>query len=241
MKAYKPLWMLYSRSIVYKLLALTGALILVDGAAFLVNLQGAPYLAEAIPECIWQYAFNVSVPVLLVILILPGWNGGRSDYTLDRLGLDRRKVYLARAAFHALCLALLVALQGLVLALFCFGFEALPQNQLPGPQNVPMAFYRSAFLHSLLPLADWLRFVRNLVMILAFGLVSALTMRRNHKDFAKITLAVVYTAFFTFGFGAVPLMNRVSDITFMVVALIAAGLAVRAAWAKEAEPDAETR
>lgn len=241
MKAYKPIWMLYSRSTVYKLLVLMGGVILVDGAAFCLKLQKASYLAQAIPEAAWKAVFVVSVPVLLLLLIMPGWAGsGRSDYTLDRLGLDPRKAYFVRAGFNALCMVLLVAVQGLVLALFCMGFEALPQNQMPGPQNVPMVFYRSEFLHSLVPLADWIRLVRNLVMIAGFGLVSAVTMRKSRKDYARFILAVGYTAFFALGFGAVKLMNPIFDIVFMVIALLMAGIAVKAACAKEEEPDAES-
>lgn len=225
MNSTRSIWNLYVRSSVYKLLTILLVLTAVDCAAFFSKAAGAEYLAQAFPETLWKAGFILAFLALTAVLVFPGWKGGRSDYTLDRLGLSRRDKYRTRALFHALCLFMLIAAQTLVLVLLCAGFEKAHQNAYSGPQNIPLLFYRSEFLHALLPLADLSRLVRNFVMIAAFGVVTAAPENEALQGRARIKkqgMVIAYTVFFAACFGAVPMMNLPMDLVFACIALLAA-------------------
>ncbi len=225
MKSTGALWSLYTRSIIYKLLAVLAVLAAADGAAFCLRAADAEYLAQAVPERFWQVGFVLAVLVLTTLLVMPGWKGGRSDYTLQRTGVSEQKQYALRAAFHSLCLFMLIAAQALVLVLLCVVFEKSHVNAFTGPQNIPLLFYRSSFLHALLPLADVSRLVRNAVMIAAYGVVTAApeTANLRGKDRVKKEgFIIAYAVFFASCFGAVPMMNLPFDLFFAGLSLAAA-------------------
>lgn len=66
-------------------------------------------------------------------------------------------------------------------------------------QTVFLAFYRVPFLHSLLPLADGWRYVRNAVLCAALGVCAAafpVQQRQGNRGFAAVILTALTVLFF---------------------------------------------
>lgn len=91
-------------------------------------------------------------------------------YTLLRLKISQTGLFAVKAVYNVFCLLLLFAVQaGLV-----FGMAWLYGRQgWDTPQFLFLAFYRSEFLHCLLPMEEAGKWVRNILLLLAFGMEAA--------------------------------------------------------------------
>ena len=63
------------------------------------------------------------------------------------------------------------------------------------PQRLFLAFYRIDFLHSLMPMAEAGKWLRNLLLLVAFGMEAAVGAgKAEKKNYASLTLLYVLTA-----------------------------------------------
>lgn len=98
--------------------------------------------------------------------------GGKQGYTLRRLSVSEETVFAWQASFNAFAYFVLWGIQLMLVLVMCaYGVAKL--GALASNQTVFLAFYRNKFLHSLLPLDEWSRYLRNICMILALGTASA--------------------------------------------------------------------
>lgn len=100
--------------------------------------------------------------------------GSRASYLLRRLAMGRTKLFLMRTLYHVCALLVLFALElGLVFGMYLWYAEV--QNlEVLSPQALFLAFYRSPFLHSLLPLESVSRWIRSGLTVLAGAMAVAL-------------------------------------------------------------------
>ena len=94
-----------------------------------------------------------------------------------------------------------------------------------GAQGIFVDFYRSEFLHGLLPLADGYLWVRNVVFVLALGVLTAymqLGLRRKNggRRLALVVLTGLMLLVLPVGFGS----GRTAGILQSAAALFAAGI-----------------
>ena len=99
-------------------------------------------------------------------------SNSRYGYTLRRLRISERCVFLWSCACNALCYAVLWCVQ-IMAAVGAAFWNAKSAVYSAGPQGVFVDFYRSGFLHGLLPLADGYVWARNALFVLALGCVTA--------------------------------------------------------------------
>lgn len=202
MKRHLSIWMLMARGTIYKVLGLFLALAAADGALFALTLrQGASVLDldQALAESHLSIVFGVCLVLLMAVLSLSGCEfSAKQGYTLRRLRVSQREIFLWQTAHNAVCCFLLLAVQtGIVLAL-CRVYAARYPEMVNG-QTVFLAFYRVPFLHSLLPLADVWRHVRNAVLCAALGVCAAafpVQQRQGKRGFAVVILSILTAAFF---------------------------------------------
>ena len=108
----------------------------------------------------------------LLVCMVMAWadsdrKGCRTTYLLGRLNVGRTKLFAPRTVYHMGCLVLLFGVQiGLVLVMYG-AYERLQNPEYLSPQALFLAFYRSDFLHSLVPMEETVRWVRNAFLILA--------------------------------------------------------------------------
>lgn len=227
MRGYLSLLMLAARSTIYKisgLLLLMGALetalfyrllqkssVHPDGLEGLIDLSGIPIVC------------GVAFLGLCLILSLNGYEAGGSKikYTLQRLSLSEEAVALLWSAYYLACFLIFWAAQ--LFIILCLGrlYVSAVDPAYISEQTIFLAFYRNSFLHSLLPLEETSRLLRNGALLLGLSLGAAslpLKQRRGKRDIVMSFLAV-----FTFWIFPQEMGRFGSDAWIWLLALSLAG------------------
>lgn len=97
----------------------------------------------------------------------------RSCYTWHRLRITPTRLFLLKTLFNVLCFLLLFAAQTGMGIWSCHRYSLQMPPEMQSPQLVFLAFYRWEFLHCVLPMAEALKWIRNLLLILAFSMTAA--------------------------------------------------------------------
>lgn len=187
--AIVSLWTLCARGSFYKILLVLAGMALAEFACFELvcrKMTGNAALLspeKMIDECFLQPVFLCAFGLIYFILL---WTesehrGTRSGYTLLRLKVTQRQQFAVRTVYNTLCLTLVFSVQAALAAALCARYvERLPE-ELVSPQLLFLAFYRNRFLHSLLPMAEIGKWVKNLLLLTAFGMEAALGLQgRNY-------------------------------------------------------------
>ncbi len=115
--------------------------------------------------------------------------GTKTGYTLKRLSIDEKSVFLCQSAANSLYFLLFWFLEAVFAYLLCkIVCVKIPHT---GIQSVLLAFYRDPFLHSLLPLAELSLWVRNVVLVLALGVSTAAFSWHQRRGKSGVGVGVV--------------------------------------------------
>lgn len=133
-----------------------------------------------------------SFVVLCLILMLPEceYGGSRIGYTIRRLSVSERDVWGLWTVYHVLVLILFWMVQLLVALAACSMYLQQADPACISEQTVLLAFYRKGFLHNLMPLEDWSRYVRNLLVLICMGMgISDFSWKQRRGGY-RLTLLV---------------------------------------------------
>lgn len=171
MKRYRSIFMLLSRSVFYKLLAVFFETAALHTAVYFL-LRDQRNIEAIYEHWSMQVVFGAGLILTAVLLISTlSQSASKLDYTIRRLRVGRKELCLCQAGFNAACFLMFWAAEIFVALLLCrlwvSGQDGLSH------QTVYLAFYRSELLHSLLPLDDVSRWVRNFVVFIGLGICSA--------------------------------------------------------------------
>lgn len=179
MRKHLSVFMLLSRSTIYKIIALLLLMAVVElGLFWFVFSRGVTeegFALELLVEqsCIfWVFAAGF----LLLTLLLGSTTyeaSARQGYTLLRLSISPRWVFFWQCVYNLLCYLLFWAVQLLLVMAMSRIYMAKAAPEFLSGQTVFLAFYRNSFLHGLLPLDDVMFWVRNGAMFLALSLCAA--------------------------------------------------------------------
>lgn len=230
MKKHISVFMLMARSTIYKLLGLLILMAAVEGILFwLILSRGALEDGFSLELVIRQsriiWVFGVCFLLMTLLLSLTGCEGkSRCGYTLRRLSVSERWVFVWQSVYNVLCYLLLWAVQILTVIALCRLYEAKAAPEYVSGQTVFLAFYRSGFLHSLLPFEETVFWVRNAVFAVTLGICAArfpLAQRKGKRFSEIIVLAFGVLWLFSWEIGAF------GNCFFAIVfALFCAGIAI---------------
>lgn len=227
MRGYLSLLMLAARSTVYKisgLLLLMGAL---EMALFYRLLQKSSVHPEGLEGLIDLSGIPIvcggAFLVLCLILSLNGYESGGSKirYTLQRLSLSEEAIALLWSVYYLACFLIFWAVQLFIILWLGRLYVSAVDPAYINEQTIFLAFYRNSFLHSLLPLEETSRFLRNGALLLGLSLGAAclpFKQRRGKRDIAMSFLAV-----FTFWVFPQEMGRFGSDAWIWLLALSLAG------------------
>lgn len=161
MKKYISVFEMLIRSTLYKVLGVLVIIVALQGYLFwntVMNGQGG--VVEDGLEVLVDNS-NLLLPLaagfLLItgILCLSGCNiGSNQSYTLQRLRISERAVYWLQALYNSMCYFLLWASQvGVTIGISHWFMENATELTITN-QTLVIAFYRNAYLHSILPMED---------------------------------------------------------------------------------------
>ena len=208
MKKHFSVLMLICRSSIYPMLGLLAAVAAAQAGAFLL----AAGMTQGVipPELIVKNGrlsllFAAGFLALCALLASFGLEGSaRQRYTLRRLRVGERAVFAWQAAYNAACFLLYWATGALTAAgLTALYLKGCPADEVT-TQSFFLTFFRSDYLHSLLPLQDWPRLVRNMSFAAALGLSTAYVpygRARGGRGANAIALISIVTVAFVRGAG----------------------------------------
>ena len=154
--------------------------------------------------------------------------GAKSSYTIRRLRIDERVVFVWQAVWNCCAYFILWAWQAALAVWLTELSLAQLAPEYAGPQALMMAFYRADFLHALIPLLDSSVWVRNALMVLGLGLTGALLplrQRRGKRGSGIFVYAVFCAAAFPISTSD---SNGAAIATVVSVVAIAASIALAA-------------
>ena len=264
MKKHLSVFMLISRSTIYKVIALFVAMAALEGALFYISLdkaltrpiaensvglqglQGVQNLQAQQPvgleslftKSLIPWVFAVAFLLLTVLLCLTGCEfGSKQGYTLGRLSISGRSIFMWQALYNTICFFLLWAVQLAVALALCKLYIAKIPTEAVSGQTVLLAFYRNSFLHSLLPLDETSRYICNVFLIIGLGTSSAgfpFKQRRGKFGVNVALLVSTCLVFFTRSMGGFG-----NDILMILIAITVAAESIYRACKGETYSEAQ--
>lgn len=226
MREHLSVLMLMARSTIYKVLGIFFLMAAAEGGLFYLALNRAvateapgagslemegPQMNITGMEQVFQqsriiWIFALTFLLITALLCLTGTEfGGKQGYTLRRLSIPERTIFLWQAFYNTCCFFLLWAVQLFIVLALCKLYAEKMDPVAVTQQTVFLAFYRNSFLHSLLPLAEISRYARNVLLVLGLGISSAyfpFRQRRGETGVQVIILTAIALIFFSRSMGS---------------------------------------
>ncbi len=240
MKKHLSVLMLFVRSSIFKILILLTAMSAAELGLFWIKLKSESLLIEAnIANNVTdsaiahssiglEYILNNSrihwvlgITYILMTIILirscAGY-GGKQVYTFQRLSISEHQVFAWQAFCNVGFYFILWAVQGFVILIMCKIYVNTIHESLITSQTIFLAFYRSSFVHCIIPLEHIGRWFRNIFVVLGMGVSSAYysyCQRRDKKNLdVVIMIAGVIILFIT------EMENTISDGLLILLACL---------------------
>lgn len=204
MKRYLSIFMLLARSVTHKLLAILAGTAALHTAVFFL-LQGQRNIEAIYDHWGMRVVFGVGLVLTTLLLISTlSQSGSKLDYTLRRLRVGHRGLFACQALFNAACFLMFWATEIFVALALCKLWTQ--SRDVLSHQTVYLAFYRSELLHSLLPLDDVTRWVRDFLCFAGLGVCAAcapIFQRRGRQHLGVLALPVIFAFVFPGGIAEV--------------------------------------
>lgn len=159
----------------------------------------------------------------------------KEAYTLRRLQISERRVWFLQVIYHTGCFLVLYIAEAWLIVSFYRYYLIHSAVQPWSEQTLWLAIKQNPFSHSLLPLQNTLGWLRNLTLILGFGVTSAsepIANRRGQSAFMVYPLQLLATLTFMLNINTWQL-----DLLTTVVAISLAGYAAYYVWKGEKKHD----
>lgn len=198
MKKYLSVLMIASRSTLYKII---GLLLLMATAEIVLFYQVSHanelYTLDAlIDRSHMPLISGIAFLALCYILSLVGYetSGSKIRYSIQRLSIREEAIATLWAVYNMGCFIIFWAIQLLIALFLCHQYTTIMDPLYWHNQTTFLTFYQNPFLHSLLPLEEGSRWVRNGVLIFALGITSAsfsLNQRRGKRSVSIVVMAIL--------------------------------------------------
>lgn len=171
-------------------------------------------LDRSLPAIAFLLAFGA---VFCILILTEGRMNRCGRYTLMRLQITKKQLFLLETGYHVLCLVMLFAVQVYMILWMAWMYGKISGQLDASGQILFLAFYRNRFLHCLLPLAETGKWVRNILMILAFGMEAGI--REKSRAAGQAGLFVLTASWFVSPVG-VGYRDVVSCMMYAVVIVV---------------------
>lgn len=187
MKKYISILELFARNTIYKVLLVLLAMGVTQFAMFRkAMLEWIPmdyydldfqaiehYTLEYMVDRSNSHIFmGIAFVLITAILCWNGCNiGSKSNYTLQRLQVKEKTIFIMQSIYNSFCYVLLLGAQIVVFLLQAGVY--VTQSEHVTNQTVFLAFYRNDFMHSILPLEGAMRWITNILILLGCGMSAA--------------------------------------------------------------------
>ena len=195
---------LWIRCSLYKILGILAIMSIVEYMLFYFTLNNELSVYEITgtfsrPEALIDRSgiflcFATAFIVITVLLSIYGCQfGSKTSYTLQRLSINEKYVFLYQSVYNSFVYILFWSAQTVLCILMLKNYTSQAPTEFIGEQSVLLAFYRSTRLHPLLPFSDIMLWARNIILLIALSLGAAefpYIQRRGKKSVTVIALAL---------------------------------------------------
>lgn len=199
MKKQLSVFNLMATSSIYKITGLFGILGIIEFFLFRHAMLAGPnpetgtfHIEYVFEQSFALWLFRIALLVLTIFLCLTGYEtSSKQGYTLKRLSISEKQVFVLQAFYNTLCYFLLWSIQLLFVFILGFYFVKNAPAEYVTNQTMFLAFYRSDFLHALLPFEDILIWLKNILLFLSLGICSAgftMAQRRGKRAFELLVI-----------------------------------------------------
>lgn len=179
MKKHLSIFMLIAHNSIYKVLVL---LLGMAGAETGIYLwRCSPYRPDPV-DISWliqfgrlHWIFFATLMLLSLVLSRSGQNLiGEKTYTIQRLSISEKAIFVWLNLYHSLCFLILWSAQAIFMFLLCHRYlTETADGSLLQSQHMLLLFYKLPFLHSLVPLEDAIAWYANLFCMAGLGFTTA--------------------------------------------------------------------
>lgn len=230
MKKHLSVFMLMARCTIYKILGLFALMATIEASLFYAVLQHgftddnySLEFAFAQSHIVW--VFGLIFLLVTVLLCRTGYEtSSKQGYTLMRLSISEKQVFLWQSIYNTICYLLLWMIQVIIVIALCYFYMSKADAAYVSNQTIFLAFYRNGFLHSLLPFDDIIFWVRNIILVSALGICSAHYPMAHRKGTRKQEIFTMVCI--SIGFFSRPLADYLSCFIIITGALICIGVAI---------------
>lgn len=121
---------------------------------------------------VWLIAFLL-IAVILCVNSAGGRGNAKTRYLVQRLPVKERTVTLHYAVYNLAVWIVFWAFSAAMALALCRMYRHMAPSGSFGPQSTFLTFYRNGLFHSLLPLAETSRCLRNVFVFIAMALLTA--------------------------------------------------------------------
>lgn len=240
MRTYISVLMLAARNSIYKII---GLLIVVGAVQLGVFYQTMKRQMDmGLESMIWISRMSLlcgaAFVLLCFLLLYPEceYGGSRIRYSIARLQIGEKGVFFLWTAYHVIILTIFWAIQLAIGYGACLIYLAQPEAAaMADAQSVFLAFYFDDFLHSLMPLHDFTRHIRNIFLLLgvSFGISDfSWRQRRGKRSYMFVLLLAMTLIFFKQG-----IFHPVSDAALSLFSIICIAYSIYGVYRDENEND----
>lgn len=236
MRRHIPIFMMFVRSSLYRVLLILAGMVLAESFLFFLTIKeylevearnpaGAYALNRLIQDSKIVWVFLVSFLLITLVLCLVGCDfNGKLEYTVQRLGISPIGIFFWQAGCNALMYVLFWLAQLYTVFGFCMYYlQAADPSWVTG-QTLFLEFHRSGFLFTLLPLENIAGWLLNVVTVLCLGIVTARVPHCQRRKSRPIAIFVLIA--WTIGTWPPTEMGGTLSIVAMVINSIVAGLSI---------------
>ena len=199
MKKYISVFEMITRNSIYKVIAVLLGMVALEFALWtnaIQSLYETPNLSleTMIENSRYVYVLGLAFVLITVVLSIMGCNiGSNQSYTLSRLSISEKKVFLLQSVYNSICYLLLWVTQLAVLLLSAGDY--MKKASETSNQTIFLAFYRNDLMHSILPLDDVIGWFVLFFIIVACGIAAAgfTYQQRRGKVGCEIMILVALT------------------------------------------------
>ncbi|MDE6875852.1 MAG: hypothetical protein K2P87_15585 [Lachnospiraceae bacterium] len=177
---------LLARSSVYKVIAVLAVMTAAEAGLFFSQRYSDGSVADDFYNRLIFFVFLTALGTVYFLLMkTQDTMGDRGQDTLRRLKISERRIFLSEACYNLICLMLVFVVQiWLSIWMVCSFGKATSHHLF-------LTFYRLEFLHCLLPMAETGKWVRNILLLLAFSVGAACGCRK--RDYVLSVLIFLVT------------------------------------------------
>ena len=193
MKKYLSVAGLFCCSTLYKLLGVSVLAVAAEIIMFITAMKTYPdYGIELLVKSSrTAIVFAVWFVLFAAILVLPGCDfKSRSGYTFRRLQISEKAVFVCQSVYNLTAFVMLLCMQILTAYGLCMLYTHLAPADMVSGHTVFLAFYRSDFLHSILPLQETVRWAYIVMALVSMAVCTAHFPFMNRRGSFGFTVVV---------------------------------------------------